>query len=180
MNCGLSSMVYDLLAAIVVCIANNRKDVICIAGDGSVQMNIQELQTIVTNNLPIKIFIINNGGYHQIRLTQKNVFGDSLVGIGPESHDLGFPNFRKLSEAYGIPYFRICKIDKLSQTIEKILSLEGYILCEVFCTTNQVFEPKSATKRLEDGTIVSPPLEDMAPFLSREELIENMYIDLIE
>ena len=88
MNCGLSSMGYDLPAAIGACAASGGKDVVCIAGDGSIQMNIQELQTIVTNKLPVKIFVINNGGYHQIRQTQNNVFHNGLVGVGPESGDL--------------------------------------------------------------------------------------------
>lgn len=180
MNCGLSSMGYDLPAAIGACVGNDSKDVICIAGDGSVQMNLQELQTIVTNKLPIKIFIINNGGYHQIRLTQNNIFGNGLIGVGPESKDLDFPDFEKLSHAYGMPFVRIEESGKIEEKIDDVLKVDGYCLCEVMCTTTQIFEPKSATKKLEDGSLFSPPLEDLAPFLSREELEENMYIDLIE
>lgn len=180
MNCGLSSMGYDLPAAIGACVGNDNKEVICIAGDGSVQMNLQELQTIVTNKLPIKIFIINNGGYHQIRLTQNNIFGNELIGVGPESKDLDFPDFEKLAYAYGIPFVRIEENGMLKEKIEKVLEIEGCCLCEVMCTTTQIFEPKSATKKMEDGSLFSPPLEDLAPFLSREELEENMYIDLIE
>lgn len=180
MNCGLSSMGYDLPAAIGACVANQKKRIICIAGDGSIQMNLQELQTIVTNRLPIIIFVINNQGYHQIRLTQKNIFSDKLVGVGPESEDLGFPDFEKLAYAYGIPYLN-CKNDAgLKGILDQALSMEGFLICEIFTSTEQLFEPKSATKRLEDGTLFSPPLEDMAPFLSKEELRENMYIDLIE
>lgn len=180
MNCGLSSMGYDLPAAIGACVGNDNKEVICIAGDGSVQMNLQELQTIVTNKLPIKIFIINNGGYHQIRLTQNNIFGNDLIGVGPESKDLDFPDFEKLAYAYNMPFARIEKSGMLKEKIEEVLRIEGYYLCEVMCTTTQIFEPKSATKKREDGSLFSPPLEDLAPFLSREELEENMYIDLIE
>lgn len=180
MNCGLSSMGYDLPAAIGACVGNDDKEVICIAGDGSVQMNLQELQTIVTNKLPIKIFIINNGGYHQIRLTQNNIFGNGLIGVGPESKDLDFPDFKKLAYAYGIPFVRIEESNMLKEKIEEVLRSNGYCLCEVMCTTTQIFEPKSATKKLKDGSLFSPPLEDLAPFLSREELEENMYIDLIE
>lgn len=180
MNCGLSSMGYDLPAAIGACMASGKREIICIAGDGSIQMNIQELQTIVTNQLPIKIFVINNGGYHQIRQTQNNVFHNGLIGVGPESGDLGFPDFEKLSAAYGIPYFRIGDNREWIEKAEEMLSFEGFLLCEVLCSTTQVFEPKSATKKLEDGTLVSPPLEDMAPFLSRDELKANMYIDLVE
>ena len=82
MNCALSSMGYDLPAAIGACAANGNREVICIAGDGSLQMNLQELQTIRTNQLPVKLFVINNGGYQQIRLTQKNIFGNGFVGVG--------------------------------------------------------------------------------------------------
>lgn len=180
MNCGLSSMGYDLPAAVGACIASGKRDIFCVAGDGSIQMNIQELQTIVTNRLPVKIFVINNGGYHQIRQTQNNVFHNGLVGVGPESRDLGFPSFEKLAGAYGIPYFRISNNQELEKKIEVALAAESFLLCEVFCSTTQVFEPKSATRKLEDGTLISPPLEDMAPFLSREELKKNMYIDLVE
>lgn len=180
MNCGLSSMGYDLPAALGVCVASGKKEVICMAGDGSIQMNIQELQTIVTNQLPIKIFVINNGGYHQIRQTQNNVFHNGLVGVGPESGDLGFPDFEKLAGAYGIPYCRINDNHELDEKIEVTLKAETFFLCEVICSATQIFEPKSATKKLEDGTLISPPLEDMAPFLSREELKKNMYIDLVE
>lgn len=180
MNCGLSSMGYDLPAAIGACKASGKKEIICIAGEGSIQMNIQELQTIVTNKLPIKIFVINNGGYHQIRQTQNNVFHNGLVGVGPESEDLGFPDFEKLVVAYGIPYYRICSNTELDDKLQKVLDAEGVLLCEVFCSTTQMFEPKSATKKLEDGTLISPPLEDLAPFLSREELKRNMYIELVE
>lgn len=180
MNCGLSSMGYDLPAAIGACIANQKKRIICLAGDGSIQMNLQELQTIVTNKLPVLIFVINNQGYHQIRLTQQNIFEGKLVGVGPESADLGFPDFEKIAFAYGIPYYS-CKSDgQIREVLSQVLQEKGYALCEVFTSTKQAFQPKSATRRLEDGTLVSPPLEDMAPFLSREELRENMIIDIIE
>ncbi|MCR4754342.1 MAG: thiamine pyrophosphate-binding protein [Lachnospiraceae bacterium] len=180
MNCALSSMGYGLPASIGVCEANDRRDVVCIEGDGSIQMNIQELQTVVTNALPIKIFIINNGGYHQIRQTQKNVFSDALIGVGPESGDLGFPDFEKIAWAYGIPYERIQKNSELVDKIRNSLNMEGYCICEVMCSMNQCFEPKLSTKRMPDGTLYSPPLEDMAPFLSRTELEENMIIGLYE
>ncbi len=179
MNCGLSSMGYGLPAAIGACIGNNKQSVVCVEGDGSVMMNLQELQTMSTNNLPIKLFIINNGGYHQIRQTQNNIFHNGLIGVGPESGDLGFPDFEKLSMAFGIDYLKIADNNQLEESIKKILSNDKPSLCEVVVTTEQKFEPKSATKRLPDGKLVSPPLEDMAPFLSREELVENMYIPLM-
>lgn len=180
MNCGLSSMGYDLPAAIGACMANGRKRIICIAGDGSIQMNLQELQTIVTNKLPIVIFVINNQGYHQIRLTQNNIFKSKLVGVGPESGDLGFPDFEKIAFAYGIPYYSCRNDSEISGIIGQVLREQGCVLCEVFVSVKQPYEPKSATKRLPDGTLVSPPLEDMAPFLPKEELRENMIINMIE
>ena len=178
MNCALSSMGYALPASIGVSQAAS-KDVVCIEGDGSIMMNLQELQTVVTNKLPIKIFVINNNGYHQVRQTQDNIFHDGYVGMGPESGDLGFPDFSKLASAFGMPYFAVHDNDGLKNTIEQVLSYDGYVMCEVFVSTAQKFEPKSATKKLADGTLISPPLEDMAPFLSREELAGNMYVPML-
>ncbi len=178
-NSAIASMGYDLPAAIGACIASGGEETVCVTGDGSIQMNLQELQTILTNRLPIKIFVINNGGYHSIRQTQKNFFGEPLVGIGEESRDLDFPSMEKLSKAYGYPYFSInsnLQMEKLSD----VLSQKGSLVCEVFVTRTQNFEPKSATKRLDDGTLVSAPLEDLAPFLPKEELRSNMYISPVE
>lgn len=189
MNCGLSSMGYDLPAAIGVATAlmgssslkNNKvqqTSVICLAGDGSIMMNLQELQTIVSNNLPIKIVLINNDGYQQIRLTQTNIFNKKYVGLGPDSHDLSFPNFCKIFKAFGFPYNSCSNNDELKESISWLNNQQSYSVLEVFCSKEQIFEPKSSAKRLEDGSIYSPPLEDLAPFLSREELKENMIIDL--
>lgn len=179
MNCALSSMGYAVPAAIGVCAASGRRKTICIEGDGSIMMNLQELQTVVTNKMPIKIFIINNNGYHQVRQTQDNIFHNGYIGMGPESGDLGFPDFKKLADAFGIPYLSIRNNGELKSGIQQVLNYNGYILCEVFVSTTQKFEPKSATKKLDDGTLISPPLEDMAPFLSRAELAENMYIPML-
>lgn len=179
-NSAIASMGYDLPAAIGACVASNKKDIICITGDGSIQMNIQELQTIYHHKLPIKIFLINNGGYHSIRQTQSNFFGEPLVGVGNDSGDLSFPDMSKLSAAYGIPYLSIHSNKELDSILEEALNVNGPVICEVFVDKVQRFEPKSATKRLEDGTLVSAPLEDLAPFLSKEELKENMFIPLVE
>lgn len=179
MNCALSSMGYDLPAAIGACVASGRKDIVCIAGDGSIQMNLQELQTIVTNKLPIKIFVINNAGYHQMRLTEQNLFKNGMIGVGPETGDLDFPDFGKLAYAYGIPYSAIRTTEELYSGIQAALAAPGYQMCEVFVDTVQKFEPKSATMKRPDGSLVSPPLEDLAPFISREELAENMYIPMM-
>ncbi|MBR4831526.1 MAG: thiamine pyrophosphate-binding protein [Butyrivibrio sp.] len=176
-NNGVASMGYGLPAAIGLCLSAGKKETICLEGDGSIMMNLQELQTIVTNKLPIKIFLINNAGYHSIRLTQNNLFSDySKVGIGPESGDLAFPSFDKIAAAFGYNYLDIKTGDELEEKIEAALNTDAPVFCEVFTDTDQVWAPKSSARRLEDGTLTSPPLEDLAPFLSREELAENMYI----
>ena len=177
-NSAVASMGYDLPAATGACIASGGQDMICVTGEGSIQMNLQELQTIIHHRLPIKIFVINNGGYHSIRQTQKNFFGEPLVGIGEDSGDLSFPSMEKLAWAYGYPYQKItdnCKLDEIRQTLQT----QGPAICEVFVDTKQKFEPKCASKRLEDGSMVSAPLEDLAPFLSEEELKRQMFIPLV-
>ncbi len=175
-NSGCASMGYDLPAAIGACIGSGKKRVICIAGDGSIQMNLQELQTIAGYQLPIKIFILNNQGYHSIRQTQQNFFPDNIVGCGPES-GVTFPNFAKLSDAYGIPY-RLCDNHKdLEQAIRDTIESDGAQICEVFLDLNQAFAPKLSSRRLEDGTMVSSPLEDLSPFLDRDELLGNIIKD---
>ena len=176
-NSAVASMGYGLPAAIGACKAASDAVTICLEGDGSIMMNLQELQTILTNRLPIKIFLINNEGYHSIRQTQNNLFSEhSKIGIGPESGDLTFPNFRKLAEAFGYPYLEAHSNAQMKVAVKEALEMEGAVFCEIFVSTEQVFEPKSATKRLEDGTLVSPPLEDLAPFLDREEFQRNMLI----
>ena len=180
-NSAIASMGYGLPAAIGTCIGGNCNQTICLEGDGSIMMNLQELQTILTNKLPIKIFMINNRGYHSIRITQSNLFSDhSKVGIGEESGDLSFPDFKKISEAFGYPYYSAYSNKEMKEVVDKVLSLDGPVFCEIFTDTEQRWEPKSSTKRLEDGTLVSPPLEDLAPFLPREELKEIMFIPLME
>lgn len=179
-NSAIASMGYGLPAAIGLCISGGRKDTVCLEGDGSIMMNLQELQTIVTNQLPIKLFLINNSGYHSIRLTQNNLFKNhTKVGIGPESGDLSFPNFKKIAEAFGFPYFSASSNADMETAVKATLATRSYAFCEIFTDTKQVWEPKSSTKRLPDGTLVSPPLEDLAPFLDRAELAQNMYIPLI-
>ena len=180
-NSAVASMGYGLPAAIGTCVSGGRKTTICLEGDGSIMMNLQELQTILTNKLPIKIFLINNNGYHSIRITQTNLFSNHCkIGIGPESNDLSFPEFKKLAEAFGYPYYSASSNAEMKEVVDEVLKTEGPVFCEIFTDTEQVWEPKSSTKRLEDGTLVSPPLEDLAPFLDREELKRNMFVPMIE
>ena len=134
----------------------------------------------MTNRLPVKIFLINNQGYHSIRITQNNLFKEhSKVGIGPESGDLSFPEFEKLARAFGYPYRCAHSNAEMKQTVDWALEQEGPVFCEIYTDTRQVWEPKSSTKRLPDGTLVSPPLEDLAPFLPREELEKQMFIPMV-
>ena len=179
-NSAIASMGYDLPAAIGACVADGGKEIVCISGDGSIQMNLQELQTIQTNHLPIKIFVINNNGYHSIRQTQSNFFGEPFVGIGPQSHDLEFPDMEKIAYAYNYPFFRCDKTDELDDTISKVFATEGAVICEIMVSIDQKFEPKSATKKLPDGSLFSPPLEDLAPFLDRETFKKEMIIEPID
>lgn len=178
-NSAIASMGYDLPAAIGACVAEGKKEIVCISGDGSIQMNLQELQTIQTNHLPIKIFVINNNGYHSIRQTQSNFFGEPFVGIGPQSHDLEFPDMEKIAYAYNYPFFRCDKTDELDDTISKVFATKGAVICEIMVSIDQKFEPKSATKKLPDGSLFSPPLEDLAPFLDRETFKKEMIIEPI-
>ncbi|MBQ8541056.1 MAG: thiamine pyrophosphate-binding protein [Clostridia bacterium] len=180
-NSAVASMGYGLPAAIGTCIGGGRKETICLEGDGSIMMNLQELMTIITNKLPIKIFLINNDGYHSIRLTQNNLFKEKAkIGIGPESGDLSFPEFRKIADAFGYKYFSASTNAEMRKVVDEVLKIDGPVFCEVFTDTEQVWEPKSSTKRLPDGTLVSPPLEDLAPFLDRAELKSQMCIPLAE
>lgn len=180
-NSAVASMGYGLPAAIGACIASDRQTTICLEGDGSIMMNLQELQTVLTNRLPIKLFLINNQGYHSIRQTQNNLFSEHCkVGIGSESGDLSFPDFGKLAKAFGYPYFAAHSNAEMKDVVDVALNMEGTVFCEIFVSTEQNFEPKSATKRMDDGTLVSPPLEDLAPFLPREEVMKNLFIKSVE
>jgi acetolactate synthase-1/2/3 large subunit len=172
-NSGSASMGYDIPAAVGAAAAHGGKRVICLAGDGSSMMNIQELQTISYNRLPIVIFILNNNGYLSIRSTQSNFF-KLLVGESPES-GVSFPDAVALGKAFGIDSFRIDGPQFAGQ-IRDALARPGPVLCEVILDRAQSFEPKLSSKRLPDGRMVTAPLEDMAPFLDREELLSNLLI----
>lgn len=172
-NSGCASMGYGLPAAIGVSVGREGRRVICIEGDGSIQMNIQELQTVAHHRWPIKIFILNNNGYLSIRQTQQGFFG-RLVG---ESRDSGvsFPDMMKVAQAYDLPAYRIEKQD-FPHLLPQILAEEGPCLCDVLVDPAQGFEPKLAAKVLPDGRIISPALEDMSPFLPHDELLDNLFI----
>ena len=171
-------MGYDLPAAIGACKGSGNQPIVCLAGDGSIMMNLQELQTIVGGRLPIKIFILNNSGYSSIYQSQRNFFAGQDVGAGPAS-GVNFPNFERLSIAFGLPYWRCSTHEQMETAIAETLAIDGPAVCEVMLDEKQQFAPKLAAKQLPNGSIISPPLEDLAPFLSRDELLENMIIDVI-
>ncbi|MEW5904768.1 MAG: thiamine pyrophosphate-binding protein [Pseudomonadota bacterium] len=175
-NSGSASMGYDLPAAIgayfgATRVRGKQERIICLAGDGSLQMNIQELQTVAHHNLPIKIFVLNNRGYLSIRSSQGNFF-KRMVGESPEN-GVSFPDYVKVAVAYGIPATRLTAKD-FPQRVDDVLRASGPQLCEVMLDETQGFEPRMSSRQLPDGTIVSPSLEDMYPFLDREELKRNM------
>ena len=173
-NSGSASMGYDLPAAIGAAIARAGRRVICIAGDGSVQLNIQELQTIARHRLPVKIFVLANGGYLSIRQTQRNFFG-KLVGESPAS-GISFPDMTRIAAAYGLPATQIDNAVQLS-SIAALLDAPGPVLCQVQLDPAQEFEPRLKSRQMPDGTLVSPTLEDMYPFLPAEELEQNLLIE---
>lgn len=172
-NSGAASMGYDLPASIGAALAGGSRRVICFAGDGSIQMNIQEFQTICHHALPIKVFVMNNGGYLSIRLTQSTFF-QRFVGESPFS-GVTFPDIVKVASAYGLPAARIER-ENFTSMVEWALSHPGPVVCDVVLDETQAFEPRLKARELPDGTIVSPALEDMFPFLERDELLENLRI----
>lgn len=171
-NSGCAAMGYGFPAAIGCAVAERGKRVICLDGDGSFQMNIQELQTVVYNKLNVKIFILNNNGYHSIRQTQTNLFEPPLVGVC-DGNGLSFPSMEKMAYAYGVPYEKIDAVADILGKVQKVLETDGSVLCEVILDPEQNFEPKLSSRKLPDGTIVSPEIDDMYPFLSREEYQGN-------
>ena len=173
-NSGSASMGYDLPAAVGAAVARNGARVICMAGDGSLQLNIQELQTIKHHQLPVKLFVLNNGGYLSMRATQSNFFG-RLTGAGPSS-GVSFPDFVKVGCAYGIPSMRIDRAADMPQ-VQVALDQPGPALIEVMLDPKQEFEPRTKSKQMPDGKIVTPPLEDMYPFLDPDELASNIIKD---
>jgi len=186
-NSGAASMGHDLPAAIGAAVARAAsaakvlgqpgKRVVCLAGDGSLQLNIQELQTLVEYRLPVKLFVLNNGGYLSIRTTQESFF-TKQIGNGPGT-GVSFPDIRKIAAAYGLPSIEIGPRN-CCESIREALASDGPIVCDVILDPAQKFEPRSSSRRLPDGRMVSAPLEDMFPFLDRDELAENLLIPQAE
>lgn len=169
---GLSSMGY-WVAGIGACMANNRRDTIVITGDGSLQMNLQEFATIKHNNLPIKVFILNNNGYLLIRHTQHNFMEDRFVGESPES-GVWCPSSIEIAAAYGLKGVRIESVDEIDIKIREVLETEGPVICEVMTPEWQLLIPRISSEKLPNGHLRSRNYEDMFPYLPREELAEQM------
>ncbi len=172
-NSGCAAMGYDLPASIGACIGSGVRDVICLAGDGSIQMNIQELQTVKHYNLPIKIFYLNNAGYISIKQTQDNFFEGRKVGCDNTS-GVSFPDIIKLAEAYNISGATLLTTDDIDNKLKKILTKNGAVVCKVVLKTDYIFSPKVSSEKLPDGRMISKPLEDMYPFLDRNDYNSNL------
>lgn len=171
-NSGCAAMGYDLPAAIGACLASDRRRVICLAGDGSLSMNLQELQTIFHHQLPIKLFVLDNNGYSSIQQTQDAFFGGKRVACDRES-GVTFPDFCRVAEAFGIPASRLADPAEMREHIDGLLSVPGPCLCVVKLAENYHFSPKVSSQRMPDGTMVSKSFEDMFPFLPPSEVLMN-------
>ena len=169
------SMGWDLPLTVGACVGSGKNRTICITGDGSVQWNIQELETIRFNNLPVKLFVFNNKGFSSIRATQRNLFDGHFTGADAHS-GVGNPNFESIAQAYGLGYSQINNNDQLDAGLQIALSGTNPSICEVNISPDQFVTPKASAFRRSDGTLESRPLEDMAPFLPREEVYENMHL----
>ena len=176
---GLGEMGFGLPGAIGASFAKNDREVICLNYDGGMMMNLQELQTIDHHRLPIKIFIFNNDGYLMIKHTQKGLFDGRYSGTNKKS-GVSCPDFSKVSKAFNIDYFDIKTWEDFDLKIDKILNTNGPIICDVFMSPEQFFHPKLSIALQKDGTIISPPLEDLSPLLDRETLEREMIIGLHE
>ena len=173
---NLGSMGYDLPAAIGA--ANAKKGLVTlITGDGSFMLNLQELETVVHYDLPVKIFISSNGGYRGIVRSQSNMFGH-YTGCTKDT-GVEMPDFGKIADAFGIPYFKVNEQEELDDVLQKVYQTEGAVICEWPQDPNQVIEPRVMNRKSEDGCIISTAIDDLAPFLSREEYENMQYVKWI-
>lgn len=172
---GLGPMGFALSAAIGACVASGGRRTVSLDGDGGFAMNTQELETIRRLNLPIKVFVLDNGGYVSIRTTQKNYFDSRFYGASPEG-GLTLPNVEKIAAAYGIATDRIESTDQLREGVRRVLDAPGPIVCRVKITPSQVTAPRVSNRQLPDGRMTSAPMEDLWPFLDREEFRQNMLV----
>jgi acetolactate synthase-1/2/3 large subunit len=172
---GLGSMGFGLPGSIAVCLAAGRKRTICVDGDGGFQFNIQELETVARLNLPIKFFVLNNDGYASIRASQSNYFGEASIGCDSRT-GLTVPNISKVASAYGIRTAVIANQSRLRQDVREILDTPGPVVCDVQVIPDETRAPRLQSYQRPDGSFVSKPLEDLWPFLPRDEFYANMII----
>jgi acetolactate synthase-1/2/3 large subunit len=166
---GLGEMGYGLPAAIGASFATNNGEVMCLNCDGGMMMNLQELQTMAHHNLPIKLFIFNNDGYLMIKNTQKALFKGRAAGTDLKS-GVSCPDFSALADAFKFKSFRIRTWEDFDEVLPQVQAHNGPVICEVFTHPHQTFVPKLSLAIQKDGTLISPPLEDLSPFIPREQL----------
>ena len=174
-NCGLASMGWGLPAAVGACFGSGKKRTVCIAGEGGLLMTIQEMATVMHHRLPVKLFVLNNGGYLTIKQTQELGFGGRFMGINEDS-GLSFPDFMKIAEAHRFKGVRLESHQDLKEQIEAVVNHDGPVLCEIMMDPNQMQAPKAINRRNADGTMKQTPLEDSYPFLDPNEVEENLDI----
>jgi len=176
---GLGAMGCGLPASIGVCLAGGRHRTVCVDGDGGFQFNIQELATVRQLNLPIKFFVLNNDGYASIRASQSNFFGSPQVGCDKPT-GLMIPDLLKVAASYGIPAVRIASQERLREQVREVLEAPGPMICDVMVIPDEVRGPRLSSMQLPDGSLVSKPLEDLWPFLDRDEFLSNMIVPPLE
>lgn len=176
---ALGAMGYGIAASIGVCLANGRRPVVCVDGDGGFQFNIQELETVSRLKLPITFFVLNNGGYASIRISQTNFFGAPRIGCSPETGQT-LPDITKVAQAYGLQTDVIRDQSDLRSDLRRVLSRGGPLVCDTFVLPDEFRGPRLSSVQRSDGSFVSKPLEDLYPFLSREEFLSNMLIPVEE
>lgn len=174
---GLGEMGFGLPGAIGASFALNRGEVVCLNCDGGMMMNLQELQTVVHHQLPIKLIIFNNDGYLMIKHTQKAVLQGRYAGTNAKS-GVSCPDFGKLATAFGLPSFQIHTWEDFDREMPQVLAAAGPVVCEVFMAPEQFFHPKLGIAVQTDGALVSPPLEDLSPLLPRTTLRANLLVPL--
>ena len=175
---AMATMGYSLPAAIGISIATGNR-VISFTGDGSLQQNIQEFQTLVEYNLPVKLFVLNNDGYHSIRTSQTNYFQKRYIGESSKS-GISFPDTVKIAEAYGVKAFRIDQPSQITDVVNQVLNYDGPVVCDVIVPREQEIIPTVASRVNDDGSMSSRPLEDMYPFLDRKEYKNNLYVKEVD
>ena len=172
---ALGSMGFGIPASIGACLGGGGRQTVCVDGDGGFQFNIQELETVKRLNLPIKFFVLNNEGYGSIRASQKVFFGETIIGCD-EATGQTLPDVRRVAEAYGVKTDVILSQDNLADEIRRVLATPGPVVCDVHIVLDEVRQPRLSSTQRTDGSFVSKPLEDLFPFLPREEFLENMII----